>query len=76
MGRVSTAQQPDHRAASPDNGGAAAADVVRSGWLVKRAQVKSRFSFTSYRDRWFVLTRTALAYFDAADTIRRKERGR
>jgi tyrosine-protein kinase Tec len=44
--------------------------------MTKRSQLKSRFSFTNYRERWFVLTKTELAYFDGADTSKKKEKGR
>ena len=33
-------------------------------------------SFHETRERWFVLTRSDLSYFDGADTAKRKEKGR
>lgn len=53
-------------------------ESLKSGWLSKRSQLKSRFSAfaTNYKDRWFVLTRTCLIYYDSQDPGRRKERGR
>lgn len=55
-----------------------AEDSLKAGWLTKRSQLKSRFTAfsTSYKERWFVLTRTALVYYDGPDPSRRKERGR
>lgn len=50
--------------------------VNLSGWMTKRSQLKSRFSFTNYKERWFVLTRSSLAYFDSSDQNRKRERGR
>jgi hypothetical protein len=35
-----------------------------------------RFSFTNYKERWFMLSRGWLAYYDSADPFKRKERGR
>ena len=53
-------------------------DSLKAGWLTKRSQFKARFAAfaTNYKDRWFVLTRTALIYYDSQDPGRRKERGR
>ncbi len=54
-------------------------DTLKAGWLCQRPHLKSRFSMTfstSYKDRWFVLTRTALIYYDSQDPGRRKEKGR
>ena len=53
-------------------------DSLKSGWLTKRSQLKTRFAAfaTNYKDRWFVLTRVALIYYDSQDPSRRKERGR
>jgi len=44
--------------------------------MTKRSQLKSRFSFTNYKERWFVLTRSSLAYYDNSDSTKRRERGR
>ncbi|XP_015180304.1 PREDICTED: tyrosine-protein kinase Btk29A-like isoform X2 [Polistes dominula] len=51
------------------------ADVVRQGFMVKRSQNKKRFTPVNYKQRWFVLTRRHLVYYDS-DSERRKERGR
>ena len=51
-------------------------DVLKTSWMTKRSQLKSRFSFTNYKDRWFVLTRNSLIYYDGADTLKKKEKGR
>ena len=53
-------------------------DSLKSGWLTKRSQLKTRFAAfaTNYKDRWFVLTRVALIYYDSQDPSRLKERGR
>ncbi|XP_023287551.1 tyrosine-protein kinase Btk29A isoform X2 [Orussus abietinus] len=50
-------------------------DVVRQGFMVKRSQNKKRFTPINYKQRWFVLTRRHLVYYDG-DGERRKERGR
>ena len=55
-------------------------ESLKSGWLSKRSQLKSRrfsaWSATSYKERWFVLSRTALIYYDSQEPSRRKEKGR
>ncbi|TRY74799.1 hypothetical protein TCAL_07110 [Tigriopus californicus] len=51
-------------------------EVVKKSWMTKRSQLKSRFSFSNYKDRWFVLTRTTLAYYDGADSMKKKQKGR
>ena len=58
--------------------GTGSEDSLKSGWLTKRSQLKTRFAAfaTNYKDRWFILTRTALIYHDSQDPSRRKERGR
>ena len=50
-------------------------DVVKQGFMVKRSQNKKRFTPVNYKQRWFVLTRRFLVYYDG-DGERRKERGR
>ncbi|XP_011299243.1 tyrosine-protein kinase Btk29A isoform X3 [Fopius arisanus] len=50
-------------------------DIVRQGFMVKRSQNKKRFTPINYKQRWFVLTRRYLVYYDN-DSERRKERGR
>ncbi|KAG7207834.1 hypothetical protein KM043_009435 [Ampulex compressa] len=49
--------------------------VVWQGFMVKRSQNKKRFTPVNYKQRWFVLTRRHLVYYDG-DGERRKERGR
>ena len=51
-------------------------EVLKTSWMTKRSQLKSRFSFTNYKDRWFVLTRTHVLYYDGADNLKKKEKGR
>ncbi|KAK0183094.1 hypothetical protein PV327_001166 [Microctonus hyperodae] len=50
-------------------------DIVRQGFMIKRSQNKKRFTPINYKQRWFVLTRNYLVYYDS-DSERRKERGR
>ena len=35
---------------STTSSSAAASEVVKSSWMTKRSQLKSRFSFTNYRE--------------------------
>ncbi|XP_008203443.1 tyrosine-protein kinase Btk29A isoform X1 [Nasonia vitripennis] len=59
-------------------------DIVRQGFMVKRSQNKKRFTPVNYKQRWFVLTRQHLVYYDGngekmffcLQIERRKERGR
>ena len=53
-------------------------DSLKAGWLAKKSQLTSIFPAfaTSYKEKWFVLTRTALIYFDSQNPARRKEKGR
>lgn len=39
-------------------------DVLKSGFMVKRAQNKKRFTPVNYKQRWFELTKNTLSYFD------------
>jgi hypothetical protein len=39
-------------------------DIVRQGFMVKRSQNKKRFTPVNYKQRWFVLTRRHLVYYD------------
>lgn len=39
-------------------------DVVKSGFMIKRAQNKKRFTPVNYKQRWFELTKRTLSYFD------------
>ncbi|KAL6440351.1 hypothetical protein ACFW04_003122 [Cataglyphis niger] len=50
-------------------------DVIRQGFMIKRSQNKKRFTPVNYKQRWFVLTKHYLIYYDG-DGERRKERGR
>ncbi|XP_066999606.1 tyrosine-protein kinase Btk isoform X2 [Anabrus simplex] len=50
-------------------------EVVKQGLMVKRSQNKKRFTPVNYKNRWFVLTRHFLIYYDS-EGERRKERGR
>ena len=43
--------------------------VLKSGWMTKRSQLKSIFSFTNYRERYFQLTKSALIYYENAPPI-------
>jgi len=62
MGKMSLAGNPD--------------EVLKQSWMTKRSQLKSRFSWTNYKERWFCLTRTLLVYYDGDDEAKRKEKGR
>ncbi|XP_040563803.1 tyrosine-protein kinase Btk [Lepeophtheirus salmonis] len=44
--------------------------------MTKRSQLKSRFSFMNYKNRWFLLTPSALHYFDNEHPTKKKEKGR
>ncbi|XP_049864893.1 tyrosine-protein kinase Btk29A isoform X2 [Pectinophora gossypiella] len=50
-------------------------EVICQTFMVKRSQNKKLFTPVNYRERWLVLTRRALVYYDS-DSERRKERGR
>lgn len=39
-------------------------DVVRQGFMIKRSQNKKRFTPVNYKQRWFVLTKHYLIYYD------------
>ena len=56
-------------ASSQDNMATSNEVVLKSGWMTKRSQLKSIFSFTNYRERYFQLTKSALVYFDNAPPI-------
>ncbi|XP_023331198.1 tyrosine-protein kinase Btk29A [Eurytemora carolleeae] len=51
-------------------------EILKHSWMTKRSQLKSRISWTNYKDRWFCLTRTSLAYYDGDEESKRKEKGR
>lgn len=40
-------------------------EVVKDGFMVKRSQNKKRFTPINYKQRWFVLTRQHLTYYDS-----------
>ncbi|KAK0086895.1 hypothetical protein PV325_002234 [Microctonus aethiopoides] len=40
-------------------------DIVRQGFMIKRSQNKKRFTPINYKQRWFVLTRNYLVYYDS-----------
>uniref|UniRef100_A0ABD2WF04 PH domain-containing protein n=1 Tax=Trichogramma kaykai TaxID=54128 RepID=A0ABD2WF04_9HYME len=39
-------------------------DIILQGFMVKRSQNKKRFTPVNYKQRWFVLTRQHLVYYD------------
>lgn len=39
-------------------------EVVKEGFMVKRSQNKKRFTPINYKQRWFVLTKNYLIYYD------------
>jgi len=39
-------------------------DVIRQGFMIKRSQNKKRFTPVNYKQRWFVLTKHYLIYYD------------
>jgi len=51
-------------------------EILKHSWMTKRSQLKSRISWTNYKERWFCLTRGSLAYYDGDDESKRKEKGR
>lgn len=51
-------------------------EILKHSWMTKRSQLKSRISWTNYKERWFCLTRSALIYFDGDEETKRKEKGR
>lgn len=38
--------------------------VLKQGLMIKRSQNKKRFTTVNYKQRWFVLTRQCLIYYD------------
>ena len=64
----------DQDQASAGSGGDAL--VLKHGWLTKRAQLKSLFSFTNYRERWFELTKSTFVCYDGQKPDNRKEKDR
>lgn len=47
-------------------------DVVRQGFMIKRSQNKKRFTPVNYKQRWFVLTRRLLVYYDSDSEVSTK----
>jgi hypothetical protein len=43
-------------------------EVLKQGLMVKRSQNKKRFTSVNYKNRFFVLTRSYLTYFDSDST--------
>lgn len=39
-------------------------EVICQTYMVKRSQNKKRFTPINYKERWFVLTKNALVYYD------------
>lgn len=50
-------------------------EVICQTYMVKRSQNKKRFTPINYKERWFILTKSALVYYDT-EGEKRKERGR
>ena len=50
-------------------------EVLKHSWMTKRSQLKSRLTWTNYKERWFCLTKNSLAYFDGDDE-KKKEKGK
>ncbi|XP_071453126.1 tyrosine-protein kinase Btk [Hetaerina americana] len=50
-------------------------EVLKQGLMIKRSQNKKRFTPINYKQRWFVLTKFFLIYYDS-EGERKKERGR
>ncbi|KAF7987295.1 hypothetical protein HCN44_003057 [Aphidius gifuensis] len=50
-------------------------EIVKEGFMIKRSQNKKRFTPINYKQRWFIISRRYLIYYDT-DGERRKERGR
>jgi len=51
-------------------------ELLKASWMTKRSQLKSRLTWTNYKERWFCLTKSSLAYYDGDDVVKRKEKGR
>lgn len=47
-----------------------AEEIVKQGFMVKRSQNKKRFTPVNYKQRWFVLTRFYLLYYDTDSEVR------
>lgn len=44
-------------------------EVVKEGFMVKRSQNKKRFTPVNYKQRWFVLTKNYLIYYDGDSDV-------
>ncbi|KAF4523884.1 hypothetical protein B566_EDAN010202 [Ephemera danica] len=42
-------------------------EIVKQGLMIKRSQNKKRFTPVNYKQRWFVLSRQFLVYYDYTD---------
>ena len=49
---------------------------LTQGWVSRRSQLKSLFSFTNYRERWLELSRASLMCYDGQKPDHRKEKDR
>lgn len=45
-------------------------EVLKQGLMTKRSQNKKRFTTVNYKQRWFVLTRQFLIYYDTENEVR------
>lgn len=45
-------------------------EVIREAFMIKRSQNKKIFTPVNYKERWFVLTRKALIYYDSDGQVR------
>lgn len=44
-------------------------EVLKQGLMIKRSQNKKRFTTVNYKQRWFVLTRQFLIYYDTENDV-------
>lgn len=44
-------------------------EVIRQGMMTKRSQNKKRFTPVNYKQRWFILTRKGLTYYDVEGEV-------
>lgn len=44
-------------------------DVIRQGFMIKRSQNKKRFTPVNYKQRWFILTKHYLIYYDGDSEV-------
>lgn len=50
-------------------------EIILQTFMIKRSQNKKLFTPVNFKERWLVLTRRSLIYYEL-DTERRRERGR